>query len=179
MEDRWLTLRADRCETADGVFLDPYYVVETNDWVHIVAFDEHDRVVLVRQYRHGVQEICLEIPAGIVESDDSSVELAARRELLEETGYTAETFIDLGTLQPNSARQTNRFHTFLALGARKTHEPRPDPCERIIAEAVPVADLVARIQEGHFVQAIHISSIFLALLHRGLCTMQTSSNSAD
>jgi 8-oxo-dGDP phosphatase len=90
VRDRWMTLRADRCETGAGVVLDPYYVQEPEDWVQVVAFDSQDRVLLIRRYRHGAGLISTELPCGVVERGETPA-LAAARELLEETGCAAET----------------------------------------------------------------------------------------
>jgi len=86
IKDRWRTVRADRCETENGVLVDPFYVLEKQDWVHVVAFDSEDRVLIIRQYRHGVEQICAEIPCGVLEDSDRSPLEGIKRELLEETG---------------------------------------------------------------------------------------------
>ncbi|MGB0581764.1 MAG: NUDIX domain-containing protein, partial [Limisphaerales bacterium] len=67
----WMNLRADVCETADGVKLDPFYVMEAPDWVHIVPFDSDDRLLVTRQYRHGNEQIQWEIPCGMVDEADA------------------------------------------------------------------------------------------------------------
>lgn len=69
--DRWITLREDECVTPEGVVVAPYYVVEYPDWVHVVALDDHDRLLLVRQYRHGTAEFTLELPAGRIDRADA------------------------------------------------------------------------------------------------------------
>jgi 8-oxo-dGTP pyrophosphatase MutT (NUDIX family) len=91
IRDRWMTLRADRCETAAGVVLDPYYVQEPEDWVQIVAFDVQDRILLTRQYRHGAGVISLELPCGTVELGETAAQAAAR-ELLERRGARRRPF---------------------------------------------------------------------------------------
>lgn len=168
LQDTWLSLRADRCKTDDGHVIDPYYILETSNWVHIVAFDAEQRVIVTRQYRHGVEENCLEIPAGIIDAEDSSAEAAGRRELLEETGYSADTFVDLGVLLPNPARQNNVFYTFLAENARQVSRPIVDPTENIQHEAVSIEDLLSMIRNGTFKNSLHVSSLMLALLYKGM-----------
>lgn len=85
IRDPWMVLRADRCVTASGVAVDPYYVQEPPDWAQIVAFGREDQILVARQYRHGAALICAEFPCGAVEPGETP-EQAARRELLEETG---------------------------------------------------------------------------------------------
>jgi hypothetical protein len=77
IKDRWIDLRADACVTSSGVDIAPYYVLAYPDWVHVVAITPDDQLVLVRQYRHGVGEILLELPAGAVEAADTSNEHTA------------------------------------------------------------------------------------------------------
>lgn len=72
IEDKWLTLRADTCETERGIIVDPFYVVECSDWVEIVAFNDNEEILLIQQYRHGAGKISIELPSGIMESEDAS-----------------------------------------------------------------------------------------------------------
>ncbi len=168
VEDKWLTLRADTCETERGIIVDPFYVVECSDWVEIVAFNDNEEILLIQQYRHAAGKISTELPSGIMESEDASPIEAAKRELLEETGCTADLFEHVGRLHPNPARQNNRNHCILALGTRVIQEPKPDLTEDIRFEFVPLKKLIELIEKGTFFQALHISSLFLALKHRGL-----------
>lgn len=167
LRDRWITVRADRCRMPDGTPVEPYYVLEYRDWVHMVVFDPQDRILVTRLYRHGNGEICLEIPAGTMEDGDVSPEAAARREVLEETGYTADHFTLVGDLTPNSATHNNRVHCFAAFNARPVQSPAPDASEEIGFGFMPEAELMAAIAEGRFRQALHIAAIFLALQHAG------------
>ncbi|MCP4752161.1 MAG: NUDIX hydrolase [Proteobacteria bacterium] len=168
VDDEWLTLRADRCETAEGVIIDPFYVLEKNDWAHVVAFDSKDRILIVRQYRHGSATVCAEIPAGIVDNSDASPLEAAKRELLEETGCAAERYQEVKKTFANPARQNNFVHCFLAYDAKKVCEPCFDETENIESEFVGLDELFALIDSGEFSQAIHISSVFMALRKRNL-----------
>src|SRR3954471_12039120 len=102
-----------------------FYVLDAPDWVNVVATTEDGMLVLVEQYRHGVERVTLEIPGGMVDLGDATPEVAARRELLEETGYSADRWAHIGTVDPNPAIQSNRCHTFLAEGARQVAAPAP------------------------------------------------------
>jgi ADP-ribose pyrophosphatase len=116
IQDRWLSLRADTCQLPNGGTVVPYYVLEYPPWVNVVALTKDEHVVLVRQYRHGVQQTVVELPSGTVEQTDASPLAAMKRELLEETGYASEVWYELGKLSPNSANHTNLTYCFLATG---------------------------------------------------------------
>jgi len=88
--DRWISVRADDCVTASGVEVKPFYVLEYPDWVHVVAVDRYDHILLVRQYRHGLGEVSLELPGGMMDRMDVDPVAAGMRELLEETGTGAK-----------------------------------------------------------------------------------------
>jgi 8-oxo-dGTP pyrophosphatase MutT (NUDIX family) len=165
IRDSWLELRADRCETASGFVIDPYYVQEPPDWVQVVAFDHEERILITRQYRHGAGMICAELPCGTVEPGETAIQ-AMRRELLEETGCETETLHALPVLSPNPARYTNRVHPFIATGTRHTQTQRMDPSEDIEFEFLPIPEVLSRIDQGAFLQALHIGSLFLALRAR-------------
>jgi 8-oxo-dGTP pyrophosphatase MutT (NUDIX family) len=172
VRDRWMTLRADRCETGTGVVLDPYYVQEPEDWVQVVAFDSQNRVLLIKQYRHGAGLISTELPCGVVEPGEAAAEAAAR-ELLEETGCAAETLEALPVLSPNPARYSNRIHSFIATGTRQVQQQRLDETEEIEFEFLPVSEVLALIDVGSFPQALHVASFLLALRRRGFIPTST------
>ncbi len=163
----WISLRAEKCETADGHTIDPYYVVEMPDWVHIIAFDKDEKVITTLQYRHAMREVFWEIPCGEIDEKDPSPMDAAKRELLEETGYQASEWIDLGVMYPNPARQTNKFHNMLALGAKKVAEPNLDVAEEMTHQLSSVEELLVSIKSGKFMHGIHVASLLRALMELG------------
>jgi ADP-ribose pyrophosphatase len=167
VNDEWLTLRADRCQMPNGRLVEPYYVFEFPEWVNIVAVTENDEVVLVRQYRHGIRKTVLELPCGIVAEIDRSPIEAARRELLEETGYISNNFIETGRISANPANHTNLTHCFLAIDTTLAATPQPDDTEQIDVLLAPRRKVVELIEGGDIFQALHISSIFLSLKKLG------------
>jgi len=160
--DDWATLRIDSCVMPSGRVVEPYYVLEYPDWVNVVAVTPDDEVVLVRQYRHALGEVVVELPGGCVDPADASAEAAIRRELLEETGYSAESVVELGALSPNPATHDNLVHTFLATGCVRTADQALDESEEIEVVLVPLAGL-ANIARSEMKQAMHVASVFLAL----------------
>ncbi len=129
-------------------------------WVNIIPVTADDRVVMVRQYRHGVREVTLEIPGGMVDPEEDPA-VAARRELLEETGYDAKAIRPLGEVWPNPAIQDNLCHFYLAEGAYKAAPPQPDPFEKIEIETVPLADIPGLIAGGQIRHSLVITAFAL------------------
>lgn len=140
-------LRRDRAEHPRSGHVGDYYVLENPDWVNIIALTPARELLLVRQWRHGTATIELEIPAGMVEPDESPV-AAAARELAEETGYAPARCVELGAVVPNAAYQTNTCHTVLAEGCERVGETRFDPGEDLELVTVPLRELPTLVREG-------------------------------
>ncbi len=123
-----------------------FYTIETKDWVNIIPLTENREVVMIRQYRHGSNEISLEIPGGLV--DEKNPEEAAIRELQEETGYKGENVEYLGAVNPNPAIFNNLCHTYLVEKAKKTSPKNLDPDEDIEVVLVPLSEIPSLIDRG-------------------------------
>jgi len=161
--DRWIRLRADHCITPEGAVLNPYYVLEYADWVHVVAVTDDDRLVVNHQYRHGAGCVHLELPGGVMDATDAGPVEAGLRELREETGFAARGFRHITSLSPNSATHTNRIHIVLAEGAYANGAQSLDAGEEIAVELLPLADLPVLIGSGAFLQAAHVASLMVGL----------------
>ena len=164
--DQWLTLRSDTVRLPGGKTLSTYHVVEAADWVNIVALSEQGNVILVEQYRHAVRRVLFEIPAGHVDPQEDR-EAAARRELLEETGYGGGAWHALGALHPAASRFANQVHSYLALGVRKIGEPILEDAENLNIHEIPWPDFVTGLQSGdlRLFEANQMSSVFLLHLY--------------
>jgi 8-oxo-dGTP pyrophosphatase MutT (NUDIX family) len=161
----WYTVRVDRVELPNGTIIPEYWVSEYPPWVNVVALTERDEVVLIRQYRHGVEAVHYEIPAGSTDPEDKSMEAAARRELAEETGYVGGHWSLLATLSANPALQDNLTYTFLAEGV--TPGPAsPEASEEITVHLTPLDQIEALIDNGGFLQALHAAPLLKVLLRR-------------
>lgn len=169
VRDRWVRLRADRCELAPGRILDPFYVLEEHTWVHTVALDRENRVLLVRQYRYPVDAFTWELPGGWVNPGEDAL-AAAQRELLEETGATAPRWRHVAAPFPNPARQTNRVHGYLAEGTVVSRPTSLDDSEAVESAFFTLPEVFGLIRDGSFSQANHIALLYLTLDQLGWIT---------
>lgn len=155
--------RIDQCELPNGNLLDAT-IFEFRAWANVLALTKNGQVVLVRQYRHGVRDVLLELPGGVVEDGEDPPE-GARRELLEETGYAASELIQVGKLYPNPALQINTLYCFLALDAEKICEQKLDAGEDIEVHLLPLDELIRLAKQGQFPHALQASVLFQVLLY--------------
>lgn len=165
--DVWFTVRRDKCQAADGKIIDPYYVFEFPTWVTGLALTEDNKVILVRQYRHAVDEISLELPGGCVDDSDKNFQEAMSRELAEETGYEFSRFDYLGKISPNPSTNSNWMHMFLATGGKKTKEQQLDHNEEIEVELYTIDELKKLLEDHKIIQAMHVSCILYGLKKLG------------
>ena len=172
--DRWLDVRADRCVTATGAELDPYYVLRYRDWANVVALTGDGRVVTIHQYRHGVGETVLELPGGMVDTAEDPAQ-AAGRELTEETGYVAAALHHVCSYPANPATHTNRIHTYLAQEVGPVGRDAREAGEDLVVELMPVAALLAALRDSRFGQAMQAGPILLALEAAGRLRIDAAS----
>ncbi len=145
-----------------------FFVLDSGDWVNIIPVTADGRVVLIRQYRHGTNDMTLEIPGGMVDREDPSPLHAARREMQEETGYDSEDIIPLGAIHPNPAIQGNRCHSFLARNVEKRFELSFDTTEETEVTLAPLASIPDLIRQGHITHALVVVAFhWYDLLKRG------------
>ncbi len=136
-----------------------YTVIATADWVNVVALDPAGRIVLVRQFRYGVDDFSLEIPGGVIEAGEDPV-AAGRRELEEETGYAGGQAWLLGSVHPNPAIQNNRCHFVLVEGATPTGRVAWDGDEEIERSTAPADEVLAWARSGRITHSLVLCALF-------------------
>jgi len=162
MQTPYFSLRSDRLRLPTGAIKDPYYVIERPDAAIIFPLTQGGDVVLVRQYRPPLQGMELGLPAGLVEEGEKP-EAAARRELLEETGYSGGEWEELGSLASSPSLKDNWAYLFLARGVEETSAPDPDEHELVEVVKASVEDLPGLIQGAEIVSSSGVAAIMLAL----------------
>lgn len=162
----WLVLRQDHLRLPNGGEIPEYWICEFPPWANVVAVTPDDHVVMIRQYRPGIEAVHFEIPAGVVDAQDRDFEAAARRELLEETGYGGGSWSLLTTLSANPALQTNLTYTYLAEGVTRLSNATPESTEDLRVHLVPVAEIARLIDEGDMSQALHVAPLLRYLVKR-------------
>jgi ADP-ribose pyrophosphatase len=140
-----------------------FHVIESRAWINIIPITPDERVVMVKQYRHGSREITLEIPGGILDPRDTP-QGAAARELIEETGYQSEDWAQIGEVNPNPAIFGNRCFTFLARKVKKVADPSLDQAEDIETILVPLIDIPDLIRQGKIDHAIVVAAFHFYFL---------------
>ena len=162
-EHHWYTLRRDEVELPNGQILDDYFVSVRPEVVLTFAVTTENDVLFVRQYKHAAGHILLELPGGVMDAHETAPTEAARRELLEETGYLAHDIAPLITVFDNPTKDTNSIHFFLARNARWVAAQHLDPTENIEVVKVPLAEVEGLIMSGVIQVAGSIALCLFAL----------------
>ncbi len=137
-----------------------FFVLDSTDWINVIPLTSEGKVVLIHQFRHGTGEVTVEIPGGMVDLEDGDASVAARRELLEETGYEADNIIHIGSVDPNPAFLSNQCHTYLALNARWAQQPQFDGAEDIAVEEVDLAEIRGMVANGRITHALVVAAFY-------------------
>lgn len=149
----WLTVRKDRLKLPNDAVIDEYYVLEYPTWINVVAITRGGKFVMVEQYRHGLGEIFTELVAGVVEEGEPPLE-AAKRELVEETGYGGGTWSLLTVLGPNPGSMNNLTYCYLAQGVELISGQHLDSTEDICVKLLSEGEVRRLLADDAIKQAL-------------------------
>lgn len=175
VQDEWIDFRRSAYRFPDGRIFEPFYSYSRKDYVVIVASDESGEYLCVRQYRQGIKEVTTEFPAGGIERSDGreygaggdqtasedALE-AAKRELLEETGYKSDEWEYLLAVPSNATMADNYAYIFSAKNCRKAGSQHLDETEFLNVGKYSADEIERMIRQGEFAQAVHIMAWLLA-----------------
>lgn len=129
-QSSWLKVRKDHIRMPSGHEIPDFYVTELNDWVNVIAVTQDGYILIEEQYRHGIEQVCYELPAGAVEIGEDPLQ-TAKRELVEETGYSGGEWLPFGISVPNASGCNTRCYSFLAVSVERQQMVNSDPSEEI------------------------------------------------
>ena len=161
-KEPWLTIRKDKCQLPNGNIVPAFYVNEYPDWVNAFALTKEGKVIMVRQYRHGINSIETELPGGVVEEGETWQE-GVKRETLEETGYTFDKVEYLGKISANPSTTNNFMHMFLATGGEKVADQDLDDSEEVEVLLMTIDEVKELVKENKIMQSLHVNCIMYVL----------------
>ncbi|WP_448205109.1 NUDIX hydrolase [Azospirillum sp. sgz302134] len=159
----FLRVHAETVELPDGRHVENFYQVEQADFVLMFAEDEEGRALMLRQYKHGTRRVSQTVPAGAINPGEDPL-AAAKRELLEETGYEAPDWTALGTYAVQGNQRGCLCHMFHARNARKMREPDSGDLEEMRLELLTRADLFAAAAAGDFALLPSVAILGMVLM---------------
>ncbi|MBC5775123.1 NUDIX hydrolase [Pontibacter sp. KCTC 32443] len=166
--EKWYKLRRDEVELPNGMVLDDYYVSVRPDVVLTFPVTEDGQVIFVKQYKHAAANIFIELPGGVIDDHENNPLEAARREMLEETGYTSDNMELVAEVIDNPTKDTNKIYFYLARDAYKIAEQDLDESESIEVLHVPVQEVEHMVLSGQINVSGSVALCLLALRKLGL-----------
>lgn len=162
----WMEVAVETVQLPDGKVIDEFLSVRTRDFAMVVAFTDDGRIVMERSYKHGVRRVALSLPAGYIEPGEDPL-AAAKRELLEETGYTASEWASLGQWVVDGNYGVCTEHAFVARGARIARPQEHGDLEEIAVELHTREEIIAALRSGDVAQLSSAAALALALALSG------------
>lgn len=142
-----------------------FSILRAPDWINVVPLTADNEIILVEQYRYGIEMPTLELPGGMIDPGENPLE-TSKRELLEETGYSGDEWFDLGKVSSNPAVLTNWTHTFLVKNCTKKREQQLDGNERINVHKIPLQNFVDQIRTGEVHHSLVVAGMMKFILSK-------------
>lgn len=165
LDEKWFRVRKDKVRLPSGKIIDDYYLWISPDVCKIVAITKEGKYILEKKYDHGIGEISMNFPAGIIEKGESPLK-AAKRELEEETAYISQDIKLIGKLSADITKRTGDFYIFLAQDSRPTGKKSLDVTEEIDILFKSKREVLELIKKGKIQDANTIAAFFLADLKK-------------
>ena len=159
IEKPWLTARVDKVQLPTGVIIDEYYVLEYPDWVNTIAITKDGKFVFVRQYRYAIGKTVNELCAGVVEMGEDPMD-AAKRELMEETGFGGGNWQEWMTISANPSTHTNLTHCYLATDVEPLGKQHLDQGEDLEPRIFSREEVLDMLQKGEIWQALMVAPLW-------------------
>ena len=143
-----------------------FFVLDSVNWVNVIAITPANELVMVEQFRHGTNTVELEIPGGIMDATDDSPKATGIRELREETGYEGENARLIGKVFPNPAIMSNTCFTVLVENCQLRHNVKFDSGEDLITRLVPLSEVPGLVASGKVAHSLVVTALYHFELHR-------------
>lgn len=156
----WFTVRKEKVQLPNGSVIPTYYVMEYPAWINVIAVTKDGRMIMERQYRHGLGRVNYELCAGVVDATDATPMDAAKRELLEETGYGRGEWQQLMVVSANPGTHTNLTYCFLATDVEPVMERHLEPTEDIAVELLTCEEVKGMLMRDEILQATHVAPLW-------------------
>ncbi len=165
-ENKWLHIRADSCMLPDERIIDPYFVVETPSFCNMFIATKDERIVMVRQYRYPVDQITYELAGGVIEKDENP-QMAALREMQEETGYSSHEIEYLFKAAANPALMNSTAYFFLAKNAVKIESTNFDALEDIDVVSFSKEEFIHLLHENKLQHGVQLGAVYESMIRLG------------
>jgi ADP-ribose pyrophosphatase len=156
----WLTARRDKLQVPNGHVIPDYYVLEYAHWVNTIALTKDGEMVMIKNYRYAIDQTHYELCAGVMDDDDKTPMDAAKRELLEETGYGGGEWKEWMLISPNPATHTNMNYCFIAYGVEKIAKQDLEPSETLTVHVLKQDEVRQLLKDEQIINCMHVAPLW-------------------